>query len=208
MCAKGGGESPPPRPDTHSTPHYSTLKIIPLQWRLNSHSVFVSLIPYWLFWSCGLPALLLSTVTAVCVCVCVCVMRRERQNKRGKGQSVFKLPLQYEPHPKRKKINPCLTACEQRAQIYLQSHKSSRCLAHQAAILSSWPPSGLWCCQNFGENLNKILPRIWLRTRSKLRELEKQEWTRECPICVRVCVCVSPLSSSVPSVSPLKLAYC
>lgn len=54
---------------TPSSPHCSTLKIIPLQWRLNFHSVFVSLILYCLFWSCGLPALLLSTVTAVCVCV-------------------------------------------------------------------------------------------------------------------------------------------
>lgn len=111
MCKKkkrgrvflGGWEESRPLPSRRAPSlRYSTLKVIPLRCRLNSHSAFVSLIPYCLFWSRGPPASVLSAVTVARACVCVCAMqsKRERENKQQReGQPVFKFLLQYQPHP-------------------------------------------------------------------------------------------------------------
>lgn len=72
VCAKGEENH------KHSTPHYWMPKIIPLQRGLNSHSVFVCLIPYCLFWSC-----LAVAHCHTAVYVRVWCRKRERTSKRG-----------------------------------------------------------------------------------------------------------------------------
>lgn len=105
------------------------LKIIPLQWRLNSHSVFVSLIPYCLFWSCGLPALLLSAVTAVCVCVFDAESERASERERERTSE--------------KRVSLCITYCysmscthtkDKSLSDHMQIKGSDRCRVQRGTI--------------------------------------------------------------------------